>query len=78
MTTKLSGPVRRELQVEGRTYTLTLTPDALKLVPKGKRKGIELTWKSLVSGDAALAAALTASLGHAAADPGPHGRQEPG
>ena len=77
MTTKLSGPVRRELHVEGQAYTLTLTPDALKLVPKGKRKGIELTWKSLVSGDAALAAALTASLGKAsAADPGPRRRQE--
>lgn len=34
----------------------------LKLVPKGKRKGQELTWEALVSGDAALSAALNASL----------------
>ena len=34
----------------------------LKLVPKGKRKGMELAWKDLVSGQAALATALNASL----------------
>jgi len=43
-------------------YTLTLTPEQLKLVPKGKRKGLELKWSDLVSGDAALAVALRASL----------------
>ena len=41
---------------------LTITPDGLKLVPKGKRKGRELTWRALVSGDAALAVALNASI----------------
>ena len=54
--------MRREIEIEGRPYTLTLTDDALKLAPKGRRKGYELTWNSLVSGDAALAAALSASL----------------
>jgi hypothetical protein len=34
----------------------------LKLVAKGKRKGQELAWKDLVSGHAALAVALNASL----------------
>ena len=33
----------------------------LKLVEKGRRKGIELAWSALVGGDAALAAALQAS-----------------
>ena len=41
---------------------LTIGPEGLKLVPKGKRNGLELSWKSLVSGDAALATALNASL----------------
>jgi len=63
MTTKLKGAMRRELEIEGRAYTLTITPETLKLVPKGHRKGYELAWKSLVAGDAALAAALTASVG---------------
>lgn len=63
MTTKLTGSLKRELEVEGQPYTLTITPEGLRLVPKGKRKGHELAWKALVSGEAALAAALTASLG---------------
>ena len=62
MTTKLNGPLRRELDIEGQTYTLTLAPDGLKLTPKGKRKGVELAWKALIGGDAALAAALSASV----------------
>jgi len=62
VTTALDKPLRRELQVGDTTYTLTITPDGLKLVEKGKRKGIELAWTALVSGDAALAAALQASV----------------
>jgi hypothetical protein len=41
---------------------LTISPDRLKLSAKGKRKGIELAWKDLVSGEAALAVAMNASL----------------
>ena len=32
------------------------------MVLKGKRKGVELTWASIVGGEAALATALNASL----------------
>jgi hypothetical protein len=60
--TPLDKPLRRELEIEGRTYTLTLDPQQLKLVEKGRRKGIELAWTDLVNGDAAIAAALQASL----------------
>ncbi|GAB1596934.1 hypothetical protein [Lysobacter claricitrinus] len=62
MTTKLDGPLRRELDVDGQAYTLTIDPDGLRLVEKGRRQGIELTWTALLSGDAALAAALQGSL----------------
>ena len=68
MTTKLSNAFKRELEVNGEKYTLTLTPDGFKLVQKGKRKGIELQWAQIVNGEAALAAALNASTmgaGHA-------------
>jgi hypothetical protein len=34
----------------------------LKLVQKGHRNGLALTWKNLLNGDAALAAALQASV----------------
>ena len=62
MATKLDKPLKREIQVEGKPYMLTVSPEGLKLVPKGRRKGQELSWTALVSGDAALAAALNASL----------------
>ena len=62
MTTKLEKPLKREIAVDGEPYVLTIAPDGLTLVRKGKRKGQELAWKDLVSGDAALAVALKASL----------------
>jgi hypothetical protein len=62
MATKLDKPLKRDVEVAGTTYTLTIDPGGLKLVKKGKRKGIELSWESIVSGDAALAAGLRASL----------------
>lgn len=62
MTTKLTTPFKRELDVNGEKYTLTLAPEGFKLVAKGRRKGVELAWASLLSGEAALASALNASL----------------
>lgn len=60
--TKLEKELKRELDISGAAYVLTVSPEGLKLTAKGKRKGIELTWKDLVSGEAALAVALNASL----------------
>ena len=62
MATKLDKPLKREIDIAGKPYMLTITPEGLKLVPKGKRNGHELTWSAIVSGEAALAAALNASL----------------
>lgn len=62
MTTKLDKPLRREIAIGTDPWVITLTPSELKLVRKGRRKGIVLEWKAIVSGDAALAIALTASL----------------
>ena len=62
MATKLDKPLKREIQVAGKPYMLTVSPEGLKLVPKGRRKGQELAWSALVSGGAALAAALNASV----------------
>ena len=60
--TPLDGPLKRSLELDGVEYTLTLDPDGLRLVPKGKRKGLELRWRDLLNGDAALASALQATL----------------
>jgi hypothetical protein len=62
MATKLEKAVRREVAIEGQPYMVTISPEGLKIVPKGKRNGIELAWKALISGDAALSAALNASI----------------
>jgi len=62
MATKLDKTLKRELDVSGELYMLTISPEGLKVVPKGKRNGLELAWKDLVSGQAALAVALNASV----------------
>jgi hypothetical protein len=62
MATKLDKSLKREVEIDGKPYMLTISPEGLKLVPKGKRNGLEIAWKDLVSGDAALTTALNASL----------------
>jgi hypothetical protein len=60
--TPLDKPLRRQIDVDGAAYTLTIDPAGLHLTLKGHRKGLSLTWKDLVDGDAELAAALRASV----------------
>lgn len=62
MVVKLEKPLRRELSIGDKPYVVTISPEGLKLTEKGRRKGLELSWKALASGDAALAAALQASV----------------
>lgn len=61
--TRLDKPLKRELRLKKDAYVLTVDPDGLKLTRKGRRKGVEIAWKDLVSGDAAMTAALNASIG---------------
>jgi len=62
MTTKLDKTLKREILVKGQPYVVTLHPEGLRITAKGKRKGHELAWEALVTGDAELSAALDASL----------------
>ena len=62
MATKLDKALKRELEINGEPWMLTIHPEGLKLVPKGKRNGHELAWKDIVSGSAALSGALSESL----------------
>ena len=52
MATKLNKQLKREIEVDGKPYMVTLSPEGLKLTEKGKRLGKEVTWKELVGGDA--------------------------
>jgi hypothetical protein len=62
MATKLEKPLKREIEIGGQAFIVTLTPQALALVGKGRRKGMEIRWDEMVSGEAALARALQASI----------------
>jgi hypothetical protein len=62
MATALNKELKREVLIKDKPFTLTLGPTGLKLTQKGHRRGIDLKWEDLVDGDAALAAALNASV----------------
>jgi len=80
MTTRLDKTLKRELHLDGRDFIVALSPQGLRITLKGKRKGQELRWSDLVSGEAALAVALNASVGRfepASAVAPPRKRREP-
>jgi hypothetical protein len=62
MTTKLEKELKREIEVDGKQYTVTISPGGLKIAEKGHRKGHELTWKQVLTGEAALAGDLAKSV----------------
>ena len=62
MATKLDKSIKRELELDGKLYTVTIGPEGVKVVEKGKRKGQELPWRSIISGDAALHESLKISV----------------
>jgi hypothetical protein len=74
--TPLQRTLKRLLTINGLDYVIAISPEGLKLAPKGKRRGIEFQWEALVSGEAALAAALQASVGQFA-PPAPHPPSRP-
>jgi hypothetical protein len=71
MTTPLEKTIKRALIIKGREYVVALSPQSVKLTLKGHRNGVELKWTDLISGDAALATALQASLGRFAEEKQP-------
>jgi hypothetical protein len=62
MTTPLDKPIRRELSLNGAVYTVAISTDGVKIVPKGKRLGHEISWETLLSGDAELRRDLNISV----------------
>jgi hypothetical protein len=62
MATRLEKTIKRELELDGRLYTIQMGPDGIKVTEKGKRKGQELSWRDIVSGDASLAEDLNMSV----------------
>ena len=63
MATVLDKELKRQVTIEGVAYTVAVDPEGIRLTGKGKRKPeVELRWRDLLSGDAAMAVALNASL----------------
>ena len=62
MAAKLDKAIKRELELDGETYTVTISPEGIRIVPKGRRKGHEITWQTIISGDADLTQQLKISL----------------
>ena len=62
MATRLDKTIKRELELDGKLYTVSLSPEGIKVVAKGGRKGHEISWASLLSGDVELRRDLNMSL----------------
>lgn len=62
MTAKLEKTIKRELELDGKLYTVAISPEGIKVTEKGRRNGPEMTWRSLITGDAALAQDLKTSV----------------
>jgi hypothetical protein len=63
MTTRLDKTIKRELELDGKLYTVSVSPQGVRVVPKGGRKGHEISWEALLSGEAELRRDLNMSLG---------------
>ena len=62
MTAKLDKTIKRELELDGKTYTVAIGPDGVKVTEKGRRNGPEMSWRSIISGEASLNSDLNRSI----------------
>lgn len=62
MTPRLDHIIKRELKLGRELYTVSMSPDGVKITRKGRRKGHEITWQALLSGDAELTQQLKMSV----------------
>ena len=47
MTTKLTTPIRREIEIDGEPFTVLLTAQGVRLTRKRFRGGRALSWRAL-------------------------------
>jgi hypothetical protein len=47
MATKLDKTIRREIEIDGESFTIAISPDGFRLTKKRFRSGVALSWKSL-------------------------------
>jgi hypothetical protein len=63
VATVLDKELKRQVTVDGVDFTVAIDPEGIRVTGKGKRRPeVQLCWRDLLSGEAALAVALNASL----------------
>lgn len=51
MTTRLTEPLRREIEIDGEAYTILISPTGVRLTRKRFREGAFVTWKAIRDAD---------------------------
>ena len=62
MATKLDKVLKLEIEIDGQAYIAAISPEGVKVTKKGFRKGNEISWRAIISGDANLSEDLSASV----------------
>jgi len=47
MSTKLDKTIRREIEIDGEPFTISISPEGFRLTKKRFRSGVALSWKTL-------------------------------
>ena len=47
MATKLERIIRREINIDGEPFTISISPDGLRLTKKRFRSGVTMSWKAI-------------------------------
>jgi len=61
MTAKLDKSIKRELEIDGKLYTIAISPEGVKVTEKGRRNGPEMSWRQIIGSDASGGEAAPAS-----------------
>lgn len=53
--TPLDKPLKRQIDVEGQPFTVTMDATGIKITKKAHRNGMEVRWSDLIKNDPTLA-----------------------
>jgi hypothetical protein len=62
MATKLEKTLKREITIDGKAYMVAISPEGVKVTQKGFRRGPELTWRAIISGESEMSQQLKSSV----------------
>jgi hypothetical protein len=62
MATKLEKTLKREITIDGKAYMVAISPEGVKVTQKGFRRGPEMTWRAIISGEAEMGQQLKSSV----------------